>query len=105
MPKRANRVRPLALGYVRVSTAEQATEGASLEAQQEALTAEADRRGWELEMVSDAGWSAKNLRRPGLTDALVRLDRGQADALVAVRLDRVSRSVADFAALLARARR
>ena len=96
---------PLALGYVRVSTAEQAEHGASLEAQRSALTVEAERRGWQLEVVADQGLSAKNLNRPGLTAALERLDRGQAQFLLAVRLDRVSRSVADFAGLLDRAGR
>lgn len=96
---------PLALGYVRVSTVEQAEHGASLEAQRAALTVEAERRGWELEIVTDQGLSAKNLNRPALTAALERLDRGQAQFLLAVRLDRLSRSVADFAGLLDRAGR
>ena len=103
--KRTARPRPLALAYVRVSTTEQVTDGASLDAQRAALTAEADRRGWDLELVTDEGVSAKNLNRPGLRAALERLDRGDADALLALRLDRVSRSVADFAGLLARAKR
>ncbi len=102
---RTTRSRPLALAYVRVSTAEQATEGASVDAQRAALAAEAERRGWDCEIVSDEGFSAKDLRRPGLTRALERLDVGSADALLAVRLDRVSRSVADFAGLLARAKK
>lgn len=99
------RPRPLALGYYRVSTEDQANEGASVEAQRVALVAEAARRGWDLQLVGDEGMSAKNLNRPGLTEALARLDRGEADALLSVRLDRVSRSVADFAGLLARAKR
>lgn len=106
MPRRSrNRTRPLALAYVRVSTTEQATDGASLDAQRASLTAEAERRGWDLELVADEGYSAKDLKRPGLTEALERLDQGSADTLVAVRLDRVSRSVSDFAGLLARAKR
>lgn len=96
---------PLAIGYVRVSTADQVEHGASVEAQRAALTIEAERRGWRLEIVADQGLSAKNLNRPGLTAALERLDRGQAQFLLAVRLDRVSRSVADFAGLLDRAGR
>jgi len=100
-----NRTRPLALAYVRVSTTEQATDGASLDAQRASLTAEAERRGWDLELVADEGFSAKDLKRPGLTQALDRLDNGAADALIAVRLDRVSRSVSDFAGLLTRAKR
>lgn len=105
MNKHTNRNRPLALAYVRVSTVEQVTDGASLDAQRLALTGEAARRGWDLQLVADEGWSAKDMRRPGLTDALARLDAGQAHALMAVRLDRVSRSVADFAGLLTRAKR
>lgn len=102
IPRRA---RPLALAYIRVSTTEQAESGASLDAQRATLTAEAERRGWALEVVADEGYSAKSLNRPALTAALGRLDRGEADFLLAVRLDRVSRSVADFAGLLDRAER
>lgn len=105
MAKKSTRPRKLALAYVRVSTQEQANEGASLDAQRNALTAEAERRGWDLELVADEGLSAKNLDRPGLTGALDRLDHGDADALLSVRLDRVSRSVVDFAGILARANR
>ena len=102
---RQKRLRPLALAYVRVSTDEQVADGASLDAQRVALTAEAERRGWDVELVADEGASGKNLERPGLTTALERLDRGEADALIAVRLDRISRSVADFAGLMRRAQR
>lgn len=96
---------PLALGYVRVSTADQAEHGASLDAQRTALENEAERRGWELDVVVEDGVSGKVApsRRPALGPALAALDAGEADALMAVRLDRVSRSVADFAALIDRA--
>ncbi len=101
----STRLRPLALGYVRVSTADQVENGASLDAQRTALTGEADRRDWDLELVADEGLSAKNMNRPALQAALARLDRGEADTLISIRLDRVSRSVADFAGLLDRAGR
>lgn len=55
-----------------------------------------------MEVLSDEGKSAKTLNRPGLQSALRRLDAGEADHLLAIRLDRVSRSVADFAGLLDR---
>ena len=46
------------VGYIRVSTSEQADSGAGLEAQRAAITAEAERRGWELVHVfEDAGAS------------------------------------------------
>jgi DNA invertase Pin-like site-specific DNA recombinase len=101
--KTSTRQRPLALVYVRVSTADQADNGASLDAQRTMLEAEADRRGWDVELVADEGLSGKNLNRPALVEALERLDRGEADTLMSVRLDRISRSVADFAGLLDRA--
>lgn len=99
------RTKPLALAYVRVSTSEQAEQGASLDAQRSALTAEAERRGWDVEIVADEGLSARTLNRPGLSSALARLDRKEADYLMSVRLDRVSRSVSDFGGLLDRAGR
>lgn len=96
---------PLALGYVRVSTGDQAEHGASLEAQVAALAAEAENRGWALEIVREEGVSGKvaPATRPALGPALSRLDAGAASALMSTRLDRVSRSVADFATLVDRA--
>lgn len=104
-PRRASRSTPLALAYVRVSTEDQAERGASLEAQRNALRTAAASRGWAVRIVADEGLSAKNMQRPGLQAALAALDAGEADFLMAVRLDRVSRSVADFAGLLDRAAR
>jgi len=96
----------LVLGYVRVSTDEQADSGAGLEAQRTAILAECERRGWELaEIVEDAGYSAKDLRRPGIIDVLERLARGEAGTLVVAKLDRLSRSVLDFAGLMARSQK
>ena len=98
--------KPLALSYVRVSSLMQLEEGASLDAQEATLREEAARRGWDVEIVREEGKSAKDIKgRPALTEALTRLDKGQAQFLLAVRLDRVSRSVADFASLIERARR
>lgn len=95
------------VGYVRVSTSEQADSGAGLEAQRQALEAEAERRGWELlHIYEDAGASGKSMNgRPGLQDALGAVERGEADALVVAKLDRLSRSLLDFASLMERARR
>src|SRR5256885_16611409 len=60
------------LGYLRVSTTEQATNGAGLDAQRAAIAAEAERRGWSVQWVEDRGYSAKDLRRPGIREALRR---------------------------------
>ncbi|GAB2751571.1 recombinase family protein [Sinomonas soli] len=95
---------PRAIGYVRVSTGEQARSGLGLDAQRSAILAEAERRGWDIEFIEDAGVSGKSMDRPGIKLATALLDAGKADILVAAKLDRVSRSVADGATLLRHAR-
>ncbi|MEV7528563.1 recombinase family protein [Agrococcus sediminis] len=97
--------RPLALAYVRVSTDKQAEAGASLAAQREALTREADRKGFAVEFIEEHASAKTTKGRPLFMEALARLDRGEAKAILAMRLDRLSRSVADFAALMERADR
>lgn len=96
---------PRAIGYLRVSTDEQVGSGLGLAAQRAALVAEAERRGWTLELVEEDGRSGKDLNRPVLAAALDRLDRHEADVLVVAKLDRLSRSVHDFSGLLLRAQR
>jgi len=97
---------PKALLYIRVSTMEQVSEGVSLEAQETALIAEAERRGLAFEVIREQGKSAKSISsRPELVKALEMLDKGEATHLIAHRLDRVSRSVADFSTLLTRSSR
>ncbi len=94
-----------ALAYVRVSTLEQRDSGAGLAAQRAAVEAEAARRGWELlEIVEDAATSA-TLDRPGVVEVLARLDRREADVVIVAKLDRLTRSVRDFADLCERATR
>lgn len=94
----------IVVGYVRVSTAEQADSGLGLAAQRQAIEAEAARRGWTVVAIyEDAGLSGKSLNRPGMTAALEAVESGQAGAVVAAKLDRLSRSLADFAGLMARA--
>jgi len=88
-------------GYTRVSTQEQATGGVSLAAQEEKIKAYCDLYGHELvEIVVDAGQSAKTLDRPGLVHALKALKDGRADGLLVVKLDRLTRSVRDLGNLL-----
>lgn len=91
------------MGYVRVSTDEQALSGLGLAAQRAAIEAECSRRGWTLIAVHEDALSGKNMARPGLTSALAAVDSGVASALVVAKLDRLSRSLSDFASLMARA--
>lgn len=95
------------LAYTRVSTDEQADSGAGLEAQRAAIAQEARNRGWTLAgAYEDAGASAKSVHgRPGLQAALVAVERGDADAIVVAKLDRLSRSLLDFASLMERSSR
>lgn len=95
------------IGYVRVSTDEQADSGAGLVAQREAIAREVERRGWRLLAVyEDAGASGKSVAgRPGLAQALTVLESGKAGALLVAKLDRLSRSLMDFASLMERSRR
>lgn len=91
------------VGYTRVSTDEQATSGVSLEAQAEKVRAYCKLYDLELvELIEDAGASAKSLDRPGLERALALLDTGAADGIVVAKLDRLTRSVADMATLIRR---
>ncbi len=90
-----------AIAYTRVSTEEQAASGLGLESQTEQVTSEIQRRGWDLTAtLSDNGYSAKSLERPAIAQALEMLAKGEADALVVAKLDRLSRSLLDFAGLM-----
>jgi DNA invertase Pin-like site-specific DNA recombinase len=89
-----------------VSTDDQSSSGAGLQAQRRAIIAECKRRGWHLvEVIEDAGFSAKDMNRPGVQEALRVLKRGEASALVVAKLDRLSRSMLDFTALMATAQK
>lgn len=88
-------------GYVRVSSEEQATSGQSLAAQEEKLRLYARLHGLELvELVTDAGISGKSLERPGIARILEGLRAGEAEGILVSKMDRLSRSVGDWARLV-----
>lgn len=95
----------IAAGYIRCSTAYQAESGAGLADQRRAIGIECERRGWTLDHIyADEGASGRSIeRRPELQAALDALQEGSASVLVTAKLDRLSRSVLDFASLMARA--
>jgi DNA invertase Pin-like site-specific DNA recombinase len=107
---RRTRIEPLVVriaAYTRVSTTEQATDGAGLEAQAHAVPREAERRGWPAVcLYMDAGISGKAMdKRDALQDALAFVEGQRGSILVVAKLDRLTRSLRDFAELLERRRR
>jgi len=92
-----------AIGYIRVSTDKQADRGVSLDAQSEKVRAMAVVQGAELvDVIVDAGESAKSLSRPGMARLLFLVDTGAVDTVIIAKLDRLTRSVKDLAELLER---
>ena len=101
--ERLHAVRGRAVAYIRVSTDKQADAGVSLEAQ------EARTRGMVavqeadlIDVIVDAGESAKSLHRPGMTRLLALVDARAVDTVIVAKLDRLTRSVRDLADLLER---
>jgi len=84
-----------AVGYIRVSTQGQVTDGVSLEMQRGKLDAWASLHDAELVAVfADEGLSGKSAARPGLVAAIAAAKREGA-ALVVYSLSRLSRSTID----------
>ena len=84
------------VGYVRVSTDQQAESGLSIEAQREQVVSFTIASGLELiGLFIDAGISgAKDeTERPGLREALAAITEGRADALVVSKRDRLARDM------------
>lgn len=94
-----------AVGYTRVSTEEQGRSGLGLDAQRLKIERHVEYKEWELVGIFEDVASGKSTNgRHGLDQALECL-RGPncAEVLIVAKLDRLSRSVADFAAIMARA--
>lgn len=96
-----------AITYTRVSTEEQADSGLGLDAQRVKIAAALRLKEWEqVAAFEDAGVSAKSMNgRHGLAEAIAMLKRRDADVLVVAKLDRLSRSMLDFAGLMERSRK
>jgi site-specific DNA recombinase len=89
------------IGYVRVSTEDQAREGVSMAAQEARIAAYCTAMGWHVsEVISDAGESAKTLKRPGIVRLLEYVSAGGIERIVVAKLDRLTRSVRDLAELI-----
>lgn len=88
-----------AIGYIRVSTEDQAKGGVSLEAQEAKIRAWADLNGYEdIEVFIDAGISGSSMeKREGLHAALQGV--GKDNAFVVYSLSRLARSTKDTLAI------
>jgi DNA invertase Pin-like site-specific DNA recombinase len=81
----------LAIAYARVSTNKQGENGHSLKGQAKRLTELAEAQGYSVEVVSEIG-SGRKASRPKLLEAIEKLNKGEAQALFALDLDRLARS-------------
>lgn len=95
------------VGYARVSKPKKRKDGSlvpdglSIEHQRTAIARAAEYNGWDLvDVLVDNGKTGANTRRDGLQDALGLVRSKQADMLVVVRHDRLSRDAVDFGTLL-----
>jgi DNA invertase Pin-like site-specific DNA recombinase/peptidoglycan hydrolase-like protein with peptidoglycan-binding domain len=91
-----------ALGYV--SVPHDSVLAAAAGAQAQAIEAACAARGWAFVagVRETEPANGKGLARPGLTHALARLERGEADCLVVTELARLTRSAAEIGELLDR---
>jgi site-specific DNA recombinase len=87
-----------AVGYIRVSTDEQAREGYGLSAQEQSIRAHCRAQGWELtDVYTDAGRSGKSIRgREGLAQLVADAEAGRFERLVFWKLDRLGRNLRDL---------
>ena len=102
----AETMKTRAVAYIRVSTDKQVERGASLEDQRAKIEAYA--MLYDLELLHtyvDAGVSAKSLERPALAAAFEDLTHHRAEALIVVKLDRLTRSVVDLGSIVDRCNR
>lgn len=85
-----------AIGYIRVSRESQVETGLSLQAQRAKIEAYTALKDLSLvEIIEDAGISAKNLKRPGMQRVLELVHRGEVEAVVILKLDRMFRNTVD----------
>jgi len=90
--------KPLAAIYIRVSTEDQAKQGISLQAQEEALKNYASALGYELfNIYKDEGKSAKDIKgRKEMSNMLEDAKNKKFQAIFVYKLDRFSRSLKDL---------
>ena len=87
--------------YIRVSTFDQVREGFSLREQEERLKEFCKFKRYNIYKVyQDAGISAKNDKRPAYQEMIEDVKKGNINVIVALKLDRLTRSVYDIEKLM-----
>lgn len=91
----------LVAGYLRVSTDEQAEHGVSLPSQKSRIIAYCQSQGWTLhDLYIDDGYSGKNLNRPAMQQLIANAKEQKINAVIVIKLDRLSRRQKDVLYLL-----
>lgn len=86
-----------AIGYIRVSTDQQAERGSSLENQRERIEDFCKKNGMRLvEIFEDAGFSARSTNRPAFKEMMKYISDGKVDALVVWHSNRFARNLRDY---------
>jgi len=90
-----------AMGYVRVSTEEQAREGVSLEAQEDKINKYVDLHNLgQISIIRDGGKSGKDLNREGMQEIIALCKRKEIDHLIVYKMDRLTRRTLDLLTLV-----
>lgn len=91
---------PIVVGYVRVSTEEQATEGYSIDAQADKIRKMCDIKGWDVPKIfADEGFSGRGIeKRPQYNEMMNNIKDW--DILIVWKQDRIHRNMLNFAQMM-----
>ncbi len=88
------------IGYIRVSTEDQAVSGLGLADQEQKVRGQAAAKGLTIELIKDEGYSAKSLNRPGAEKLMAMIQRREIGGVIVAKLDRLTRSIKDLGTLV-----
>ena len=89
------------IGYIRVSTNDQAESGLGLADQETKIRQYCEIYDLNLiDIIVDAGASAKNLNRDGIQQVMTMASTPEIDGIIVAKLDRLTRSMRDLHTLL-----
>ena len=90
-----------AVGYIRVSTEEQAREGVSLDVQEDKIKKYVDLHNLgQIRIIRDEGKSGKDLNREGMREIITLCEKKEIDHLIVYKMDRLTRRTLDLLTLV-----